>query len=57
MIKNGDLLDAINSGLSDLKKEIEAMSEEEKKIEELDKIVYIIENIVEFNKQIKQELD
>ena len=29
------------------------MSEEEKKIEELDKIVYIIENIVEFNKQIK----
>ena len=53
MIKNGDLVDAINSGLSDLKKEIEAMSEEEKKIEELDKIVYIIENIVEFNKQIK----
>ena len=57
MIKNGDLVDAINSGLSDLKKEIEAMSEEEKKIEELDKIVYIIENIVEFNKQIKWELD
>ena len=53
MIKNGDLVDAINSGLSDLKKEIEAMSEEEKKIEELDKIVYIIENIAEFNKQIK----
>ena len=49
--KNNDLVDVINSRLSDLRKEIEDVSEEEKKFEEPDKIVDIVENIVEFNKQ------
>ena len=41
----------INSGLQDLKEEIEEMSEEERKIEKPDKTVKIIEDILKFNKQ------
>ena len=49
--KNNDLANMIKSGLINLKNEIESMSEEGKKIEEPDKTVDIVENIVEFNKQ------
>ena len=41
----------INSGLRDLKEEIEDMSEQEKEIENPNEIVDIVEMILEFNKQ------
>ena len=47
--KNSDLAILIKSGLSNLKNEIENMSEEEKDIEKPNKIVYILEKILEFN--------
>ena len=52
--KNHDLVNIINSGLKDLKKEIKNMSKEERKIEESDKIVKIV-NILKFNKQNKKD--
>ena len=41
----------INSGLRDLKEEIEDMSEEEKETKNPNEIVDIVENILEFNGQ------
>ena len=41
----------INSGLRDLKEEIEDMSEQEKEIENPNEIVDIAEMILEFNRQ------
>ena len=52
--KNNDLVIMIKSELSDLKKEIENMSEEEKEIEKPNVIIDIVEKILEFDKQ-KQE--
>ena len=49
--KNNELVSLINSGLKDLKEEIEKMSEKEKEIEKPDKIVEIVEEILKFNKQ------
>ena len=49
--KNKQLVDLIESGLSDLKNEIKKMSEDEIKVENLDKIVDIVEKILEFNQQ------
>ena len=51
--KNNKLENVIKSGLSDLKHKIKEMSEHEKKIEQLDKILKIVEKILEFNKQIQ----
>ena len=48
------LVKLINSGLKDLKEEINKMSEQERKIEKPDKIVRIVKEILKFNKQ-KQE--
>ena len=42
-------MSVIKSGLSDLKDESEKTSEDEKRIEQSDKIVDIVEMIVEFN--------
>ena len=47
--KNNDLVNVIKSGLSDLKNEIEEMSENE--IEQPNKIVDITEKILDFNNQ------
>ena len=44
----------INSGLKDLKKEIEEMSKEKRENKKPDKIVEIVEEILKFNKQIQQ---
>ena len=44
-------MNVINNGLEDLKKEINKMSEKGKDIEEPDKIVDIVEDILNFNKQ------
>ena len=52
--KNTKLVSMINNGLKDLEKEIKEMSEEERKIEKPNKIVEIIEDILNFNKE-KQE--
>ena len=49
--ENGLLVNVINNGLEDLKKEINKMSEKEKDIEKPDKIVDIVEDILSFNKQ------
>ena len=49
--KNNKLVNVIKSGLSDLKNKIEKMSEEEIENEQRDKILKIVEEIPEFNKQ------
>ena len=49
--ENNELVNVIKSGIIDLKDEIEKMSEDEKKIEKPDKILKIVEEILEFNKQ------
>ena len=50
--ENNNLVNMINSGLGDLKNEIEDMNNEiEIKIEEPDKRVDIVEKILEFNDQ------
>ena len=49
--KNNKLENVIKSGLSDLKHKIKEMSEDEKEIEQPDKILKIVEKILEFNKQ------
>ena len=41
----------VNSGLRDLKEEIEDMSEEEKEIENPNEIINLVENILEINRQ------
>ena len=41
----------INSGLRDLKKEIEDMSQQEKEIENPNEIIDLVEKILEFNRQ------
>ena len=52
--KNHELVNIINSGIKDLKKENKKMSKEERKIEKPDNIVKIVKKIIKFNKQ-KQE--
>ena len=49
--ENNKLADVIKSGLSDLKNEIEKMSENEKIIKQPNKIVNIVEKIFELNRQ------
>ena len=52
--KKNKLVNVINSGLKDLKEEIKEMSEEERKIENTNKMVEIVKDILRFIKQ-KQE--
>ena len=47
--KSNDLVIMIKSGLNELKREAENMSEEEKEIEKPSEIIDIIEKILEFN--------
>ena len=49
--KNNDLINMIESGLSNLQDEIEKMSEDEIKIEKPHKIVDVVEKILQFNRQ------
>ena len=49
--KNSLLVNAIKSGLSDLKEETENISKEEKKIENIDGIIDVVEKILEFSRQ------
>ena len=52
--KNNELVNMINSGLEDLKEEIKNMSKKEIKIKNPDKVVEIVEMILNFNKQNQQ---
>ena len=45
------MVNVIKSGLIDLKNKIKEMSEDEKKIEKPDKILKIVDKILEFNEQ------
>ena len=49
--KNNELVSMINSGLKDLKEEIEKIPNEEKEIEDPESIVEIVKGILKFNKQ------
>ena len=49
--KNKKLVNVIKSGLSDLKNEIEKISDYEFQIEEPDKVVDIVKEILKFNTQ------
>ena len=49
--KNEKLVTMIESGLSDIKNEIKKISDDEIEIEKPDKIVNIVEKILEFNRQ------
>ena len=52
--KNSELVNVIESGLSDLKTKIENMSEEEKEIEKPSQIIDDVEKTLKFNKQDQQ---
>ena len=52
--KNNELVNVLKSGLSDLKDEIKKMSEDEKEIEKPDKILKIVEEILDFNNKQNQ---
>ena len=54
MINRITIIDIIKSGLSDLKHEIDDMSEEEKEIERLSEIIDIVEKVLNLNKQNHQ---
>ena len=49
--KNVALVNVIHSGLKDLKKQITNTSEENKEIENPDKIIDLVEEIIVFNKK------
>ena len=49
--KNNKLVKEIKNRWSNSKDEVEKMSEDEKEIEQPDKILKIVENILEFNRQ------
>ena len=49
--KNIALVNVIHSGLKDLKKQITNTSEENKEIENPDKIIDLVEEIIVFNKK------
>ena len=54
--KNNDFVNVIKSGLRDLKDEIKKkMSEDEKEIEQPNKILKIVEEILDFNKKIQKK--
>ena len=52
--KSNGLVNVIKSGLSNLKKEIENMGEEEKEIEKPNEIIDVVEKTLEFNKKNQQ---
>ena len=52
--KNKELVNEINSRLKDWKKEINKMSQDERKNKKSDKIVKIAKKILKFNKQQQQ---
>ena len=53
--KNNELVNVIKSGLIDLKDEIKKLSKEEIEIEKPDKILKIVEEILNFDKKIQKQ--
>ena len=53
--KNSELVNILNSGLKDLKKEIKKMSEKEIETEKPNEIVRVVEMILDFNNQDQQQ--
>ena len=53
--ENNGLVNIINSGLIDLRDEIEKMSEDEKETEKPNKILEIVEEILTFNRENRKE--
>ena len=53
--RNKFQVNLITGGLRDLKKEIRNMSEEEKEMENLNELIYIVGNILEFNRRQQQQ--
>ena len=51
--KHNDFVNVTKSGLIDLK-DITKMTENEKSIEQLDRVIAIVEEILEFNRQIQE---
>ena len=51
--KNNELVEEIKNRWNNLKDEIKKMSEDEKEIEQPDKILKIVEEVLDFNKKIK----
>ena len=49
--KNNELMNMINSGLKDLKEEIEKMTKKEKEVEDPELIVEIVEKILKINEE------
>ena len=49
--KNNELVEEVKKRWSNLKDEFEKMSEDEKEIEQLDRILKIVKEILEFNRQ------
>ena len=53
--KNNELVEEIKNKWSDLKDEIKKMSEDEKEIEQPDKTLKIVEEILDFNTKIRKK--
>ena len=53
--KNNELADEIKSRWSNLKDEIKKMSEDEKEVEQSDKILKIVKEVLDFNKKIQKQ--
>ena len=52
--KSNGLVNVIKSGLTNLKKEIQNMGDEEKETEKPNEIIDVVEKTLEFNKQNQQ---
>ena len=53
--KNNELADEIKNRWSNLKDEIKKMSEDEKEVEQSDKILKIVKEVLDFNKKIPKQ--
>ena len=53
--KNNELADEIKNRWSNLKDEIKKMSEDEKEVEQSDKILKIVKEVLDFNKKIQKQ--
>ena len=53
--KNNELVEEIKNRWNNLKDEIKKMSEDEKEIEQPDKILKIVEEVLDFNKKIRKQ--
>ena len=53
--KNNELVNVIKSGMIDLKNKINKMSKDEKEIEKPDRILEIVDEIIDFNNKIQEQ--